>query len=124
MRTAVRDTVHTGGEVDVSSGSSSGPLAARAVGAINLDLAVLSAGSRDLAHRITSFSMDKVLLKHAVMEATGSVALLADSTKWGTVERSNVTKLDRLDTVVTEEGLPSAVADRIAEEGPAVLRTG
>lgn len=117
-------TVHTGGEVDVSSGSSSGPLAARAVGAINLDLAFLSAGSWDLTHRITSFSMDKVLLKQAVMEAAGSVALLADSTMWGTGERSNVTKLDRLDTVVTDESLPSAVADRIAEEGPEVLRTG
>jgi DeoR/GlpR family transcriptional regulator of sugar metabolism len=67
--------------------------------------------------------MDKVLLKQAVMEAAGSVALLADSTKWGTVERFTVTGLDRLDTVVTDDGLPSAVVDRIAEEGPAVLRT-
>ncbi|MEV0481216.1 DeoR/GlpR family DNA-binding transcription regulator [Streptomyces sp. NPDC050508] len=117
-------TVHTGGEVDVSSGSSSGPLAARTVGALNLDLAFLSAGSWDLAHGITSFSMDKVLLKQAVMAAAGSVALLADSTKWGTVERFNVTTLDRLDTVVTDAGLPSTVVDRIAEEGPAVLRTG
>jgi DeoR/GlpR family transcriptional regulator of sugar metabolism len=40
------------------------------------------------------------------------------------VERFNVTKLDRLDTVVTDDGLPSAVIDRIAEEGPTVLRTG
>lgn len=68
--------------------------------------------------------MDKVLLRQAVMEAAGSVALLADSAKWGTVERFNVTALDRLDTVVTDEGLPSAVLDRIAEEGPTVLRTG
>ena len=108
----------------MSSGSSSGALAARTVGALNLDLAFLSAGSWDLAHGITSFSMDKVLLKQAVMEAAGSVALLADSTKWGAVERFNVTKLDRLDMVVPDEGLPSAVVDRIAEEGPAVLRTG
>ncbi|MGH1552480.1 hypothetical protein ACRAWF_11265 [Streptomyces sp. L7] len=64
-----------------------------------------------------------MLLKQAVMAAAGSVALLADSTKWGTVERFNVTTLDRLDTVVTDAGLPEAVVDRISEEGPTVLRT-
>jgi DeoR/GlpR family transcriptional regulator of sugar metabolism len=115
-------TIHTGGEVDVSSGSSSGPLAARTIGALNIDLCFLSCGSWDLSHGVTSHSTEKVLLKHAVMEAASSVALLADSTKWGTVERFNVTTLDRLDTIVTDDGMPSAVADRIAEEGPTVLR--
>ncbi|MFG2631146.1 DeoR/GlpR family DNA-binding transcription regulator [Streptomyces sp. NPDC048473] len=115
-------TIHTGGEVDVSSGSSSGPLAAQTIGALNIDLFFLSAGSWDLSHGVTSHSTEKVLLKRAVMEAASSVALLADSTKWGTVERFNVTALDRLDTIVTDEGMPSAVVDRITEEGPTVLR--
>jgi len=114
--------IHTGGEVDVSSGSSSGPLAAKAVGALNIDIGFLSAGSWDLAHGVTSHSTDKVLLKQAVMEAASSVALLADSTKWGIVERFNVTSLDRLDTIVADGGLPPEVVDRIAEEGPSVLR--
>nr|WSY50798.1 hypothetical protein OG999_12165 [Streptomyces sp. NBC_00886] len=64
--------MHTGGEVDVSRGSSSGPLAARTVGALNLGLVFPSAGSWDLSHGVTSFSMDKVLLKQAVMAAAGS----------------------------------------------------
>jgi len=74
------------------------------------------------AHGVTSRSTDKVLLKQAVMRATSSVALLADSTKWGIVERFNVTPLDGLDTVVTDEGLPPGVVDRITEEGPSVLQ--
>ncbi|MGP3989166.1 DeoR/GlpR family DNA-binding transcription regulator [Streptomyces sp. 3N207] len=114
--------VHTGGEVDAASGSSSGPLAARTISTLNIDLCFLSAGSWDLTHGVTSHSTEKVLLKQTVMEAASSVALLADSTKWGTVERFRVTALDRLDTVVTDAGLPTEVADRIMEEGPSVLR--
>ncbi|MET8948977.1 DeoR/GlpR family DNA-binding transcription regulator [Streptomyces sp. NPDC004542] len=117
-------SIHTGGEIDVSSGSSSGPLAARAVGAVNIDLGFLSTGSWDLARGVTSPSTDKVLLKQTVMRAASSVALLADSTKWGIVERFNVTPLGELDTVVTDDGLPPGVVDRVTEEGPTVLLAG
>ncbi|MGI5429046.1 DeoR/GlpR family DNA-binding transcription regulator [Streptomyces sp. CA-179760] len=114
--------IHTGGEIDVSSGSSSGPLAAHAIGALNIDICFLSAGSWDLAHGVTSPSTDKVLLKQTVMRAATSVALLADSTKWGIVERFNVTPLNGLDTIVTDDRLPPAIVERIAEEGPSVLQ--
>ncbi len=112
--------IHTGGEVDVPSGSSSGPLAVRVVEELNLDLCFLSTGAWDLAHGVTSPSTDKVVLKRAALKSASSVALLADSTKWGSHERFNVTGLDMLDIIVTDDELPAAVVDRIAEEGPIV----
>lgn len=114
--------VHTGGEVDPASAAGGGPLAARAIEGLNIDLCLLGAGAWDLVHGVTSHSTDKVLLKQTVLKASSAVALLADSTKWGSTERFTVTQLDRLDTVVTDTGLPREVTDRIAQEGPEVLR--
>lgn len=116
--------VHTGGEVDPASAAGGGPLAARVIEGINIDLCLLGAGAWDLAHGVTSHSTDKVLLKQAVIRASAAVALLADSTKWGSTERFTVTPLDRLDSVVTDTDLPEEVAARIEEEGPEVLRAG
>lgn len=116
--------LHTGGEIDPASAAAGGPLAARAIEGINIDLCLLSAGAWDLAHGVTSHSTDKVLLKQTVLRASGAVALLADSTKWGSTERFTVTPLDRLDTVVTDTDLPDEVTARIEEEGPEVLRAG
>lgn len=114
--------IHTGGETDADSGSSSGPLAARTVDTLNIDLAFLSTGAWDLLHGVTSHSSDKVLLKQAVMRSAASVALLADSTKWGGVERFTVARLDEFDAVVTDAGLPSEVVDSIEARGPKALR--
>lgn len=118
------DVVHTGGAVDVSSGSSSGPLAVRVVEALTIDLCLLSTGAWDLTHGVTSPSTDKVLLKRTTIEAATSVALLADSTKWGSHERFRVTPLSTLDTIITDDDLPAEVVDRITEEGPTVLTAG
>jgi DeoR/GlpR family transcriptional regulator of sugar metabolism len=115
------DVIHTGGAVDVSSGSSSGPLAVRVVEALTIDLCLLSTGAWDLTHGVTSPSTDKVMFKRAAIEASTSVALLADSTKWGSHERFKVTPLATLDVIATDDGLPPEVVDRIAEEGPTVL---
>ncbi|MEU2246653.1 DeoR/GlpR family DNA-binding transcription regulator [Streptomyces sp. NPDC019224] len=114
--------IHTGGETDADSGSSSGPIAARTVGTLNIDLAFLSTGAWDLLHGVSSHSSDKVLLKQAVMRSAASVALLADSTKWGGVERFTVARLDELDTVVTDADLPTEVVESIEGQGPKVLR--
>ncbi|SDZ26971.1 DeoR/GlpR family DNA-binding transcription regulator [Herbiconiux ginsengi] len=99
------ETIHTGGVVDVSSGSSSGSLAAATLGSISLDLAFLSTGTWDLAHGVTTPATDKVVLKKAAMAAASSCVLLADSTKFGTFERFKVAPLDALDSVVTDADL-------------------
>lgn len=111
------ETIHTGGVVDVSSGSSSGRLAARMLESINLDLFFLSTGTWDLPHGVTTPSMDKVELKLAAIKAASETVLLADSTKFGSVERFTVTALERLDTVVTDDELPSEMQESIRELG-------
>jgi DeoR/GlpR family transcriptional regulator of sugar metabolism len=111
------ETIHTGGVVDVSSGSSSGALAAATLGAVNLDVVFLSTGTWDLAHGVTTPVSDKVVLKQAAMAAGSSCVLLADSTKFGTFERFNVTPLDGLDAVVSDTDLPEDVAESLTDIG-------
>ena len=111
------ETIHTGGVVDTSSGSSSGSIAAATLSGISLDVAFLSTGTWDLAHGVTTPVTDKVVLKRSAMEAARSV-LVADSTKFGTYERFKVAPLDAFDVIVSDTGLP--IEGREAVEGVGV----
>ncbi|MCA4133033.1 DeoR/GlpR family DNA-binding transcription regulator [Arthrobacter sp. M4] len=111
------ETIHTGGVVDASSGSSSGRLAAETVRDINLDLCFMSTGTWNMSRGVTTPSMDKVELKLAAMEAASNCYLLADSTKFGTFAKFRVTPLDKLDAVVTDNELPEEMQENIRELG-------
>lgn len=111
------ETIHTGGAVDSSSGSSSGPLAAATVASISLDLFFLSTGTWDLGHGVTTPATEKVLLKRAAMDAASTCVLLADSTKFGTFERFKVAPLDAMDVIITDDGLSDEVRSAVGELG-------
>ena len=114
------ETIHTGGAVDVASGSASGPLAAATVATLSLDVFFLSSGAWDLTHGVTTPSTDKLLLKRAAMDAARECVLLADSTKFGAVERFRVTPLDRLDALVTDDDLTDESTQRVRDLGVTV----
>jgi len=110
-------TIHTGGSVDISSASSSGPLAAATVASISLDLFFMSTGTWDLSHGVTTPETEKVLLKRAAMAAATSCVLLADSTKFGTFERFKVAALDAVDLIITDSDLSTDVHSAITDLG-------
>ena len=114
------ETIHTGGAVDPSSGSSSGPLAAATVASISLDLFFMSTGTWDLDHGVTTPATEKVVLKRAALDAASSCVLLADSTKFGTFERFKVTPLDSVDLVITDTDLPADARSAITDRGVAL----
>lgn len=111
------ETIHTGGVVDVSSGSSSGSLAAATLGSISLDLLFLSTGTWDLAHGVTTPVTDKVVLKQAAMAAASACVLLADSTKFGTFERFKVCSLDAVDTIVSDSDISLEALASLTDRG-------
>jgi len=111
------EAIHTGGIVDRDSGSSSGRLAARTLETINVDRFFMSTGAWSLERGVTSFSLDKVELKQAALAASSECVLLADSTKYGSYAKYRVTELARIDTVVTDDGLPEGGQDSVAALG-------
>ena len=108
-------TIHTGGVVDVSSGSSSGRLATRTIGAINIDLCFLSTGAWSVSRGVTSPALDKVELKQEVMSRSSERVLVADSTKYGSFTTYAVTALADLDVVITDDGLAERTRQSIGE---------
>src|SRR3954453_6299733 len=111
------ETIHTGGLVDVESGSSTGRLAAATLSGIALDLALLSTGAWSVARGVTAAAQDQVTLKLAAIAAAPTCAVVADSTKFGASSRYRVAELERFDVVVTDEDLPEDGRRAVAELG-------
>lgn len=109
--------IHTGGVVDPDSGSSSGALAAATLASINVDIQFMSTGAWSIARGVSSPSLDKVELKRAVMRASSTTVLLADSTKYGTFSTFQVAELEQLDLVVSDVQLSEDTRGRIEELG-------
>ena len=111
------EIIHTGGLVDKPSASSSGRLAASTLSSINLDIFFMSTGAWSVSRGVSAPSLDKVELKRAAMEAASSCMLLADSTKYGTFSKFQVTALNNLDLIISDSELPDDTQSRIEELG-------
>ena len=111
------EVIHTGGVVDKPSASSSGRLAANTLSSINLDIFFMSTGAWGLSRGVSAPSLDKVALKRAAMEVASSCTRLADSTKYGTFSKYQVTTIEQLDTIISDSELPADTQRRIEELG-------
>lgn len=107
--------IHTGGLVDINSGSSSGPLAAATLATLSIDSAFLSAGAWDLNHGLTTSETDKLTLKRAAHEAAERTILVADSTKFGTHARFKALALTELDLIITDDRLPEHEKENLSD---------
>lgn len=111
------ETIHTGGVVDPSSGSSCGRLAANTLKSLCLDIFFLSSGTWSIPRGVTTPSLDKVDVKLAAFDAASSCFLVADSTKFCTVATFLVTPLEKLDAIITDDELPVESRETIAAMG-------
>lgn len=109
--------IHTGGTVDINSGSSSGPLAAATLASLSIDTAFLSAGAWDLDHGLTTSETDKLTLKRAARQAAQRTILVADSTKFDTHARFRAVALDDLDLIITDDRLSEPDRKRLEDSG-------
>lgn len=89
---------------------------------LNLDVALISTSSWDEQRGSTTPHEAKVPVKRAAMEVAARSYLMAGSDKYGRVGTFRVADLAGFDAVVTDSGLPSAVAARL-RAGGVVLRT-
>ncbi len=111
------DVIHTGGVLDRDRSSATGPLAAATVSRLVIDLYLASTGSWDAALGITVPVADTALLKRAILDSSAVSVLLADSTKFGSLERYRVCELEELSLVITDDRLPKANREEITRRG-------
>lgn len=107
---------HTGGEVLRDNKSCVGETTANVISRLNLDLAFLSASSWD-AEWISTPSEPKIAVKLAAAKASRRAFLVSDSTKFGKLGFFNIIKLQELDGIITDTGLPPAAQAQLSRAG-------
>ncbi|MFF5991173.1 DeoR/GlpR family DNA-binding transcription regulator [Prauserella flavalba] len=111
------ETIHVGGRLEHANHSTVGRLAAETLRRVNTDLAFISTSSWDIMRGVTTPSEPKVEVKLAAIEAASTVVLLATSSKFGTFGMYDIVPLRRFDRIITDDHLPEAAAEGIADLG-------
>lgn len=109
--------IHVGGVLDHANRSSVGPLAARTLRELAIDIAFISATSWDLAHGVTIPSSEKIEVKRAAMDSAARSVLMSASSKYGLYSLYRVAALSEFDVIATDAGLPEVAAEGIRNLG-------
>lgn len=92
-----------------------GPLALASIRGLNLDLLVLGVHGIQEHAGFTTPNLLEAETDRALVEASGSLVVAADHSKWGTVGISTIVPLDRCDVLVTDDGLDPAARAVLGE---------
>jgi DeoR family transcriptional regulator, fructose operon transcriptional repressor len=102
------ELVMTGGVLRNITHSLIGPHVMRFLEMFNADWAFIASGGFTVEHGVTTSHMLEVEVKKTMIQQASRVALVADSSKYGTVLSLNVAPLTQLDVLVTDTGLPQS----------------
>ncbi|MDT0327140.1 DeoR/GlpR family DNA-binding transcription regulator [Nocardiopsis lambiniae] len=82
-----------------------GPLALASIRGLNLDVLVLGVHGMQERAGFTTPNLMEAETDRALVEASATLVVAADHSKWGTVGISTIAPLDRCDVLVTDDGL-------------------
>lgn len=108
--------IHVGGQVLKSNCSTVGPLAAKIIGSLSIDVAFLSASSWN-SRGVTTPDIEKVTVKQGVLKASKKHILICDSSKFGQVATFIAFPLDKLDMVISDGALDESGIRILREQG-------
>jgi DeoR family fructose operon transcriptional repressor len=111
------EVILTGGHLRRGVLSQVGPIAEQTIAGLHVDKLFLAANGVHLAKGVTTPNIVEARTKRAMVDNAKEVILVADHSKFGRVTFGRVCGLDRLDAIVTDEGLPDRFAAAIAKRG-------
>lgn len=109
-----------GGEVRPGELNFTGPLAERTIRSLRFDTAVIGCCGLSAAHGLTVYDLEDVAVKQAAIDSARRVVAAADSGKFTRTAFGAVCSLDRLDVVVTDDGIPREEHDALTAAGVTV----
>jgi DeoR/GlpR family transcriptional regulator of sugar metabolism len=109
-----------GGEVRPGELNFKGPLTESSIRALRFDTAVLGCSGISAEHGLTAQDLPEVAIKQAAILAARRVIVACDSGKFTRTAFGAVCDLDRLDTVVTDAGIPPDQHDALTAAGVTV----
>jgi DeoR family fructose operon transcriptional repressor len=111
------ELVLTGGHIRPGILSQVGPIAEQSIAGLHVDKLFLAANGVDLDKGITTPNLVEAQTKRAMIESAGEIILVADHSKFGRVTFGHICGLDRIHTIITDEGVPNEVAAAIEQRG-------
>jgi DeoR/GlpR family transcriptional regulator of sugar metabolism len=114
-RSGRRDqTVILTGGVRTPSDALVGPLAVASLRSIHLDMVVMGVHGM-YARGFTTPNILEAETNRALIEASRTLVVVADSSKWGVMGISSIARLDEADTLVTDSGIDASAHGELAE---------
>ncbi|MGW7368688.1 DeoR/GlpR family DNA-binding transcription regulator [Streptomyces sp. NPDC054841] len=123
QRTAAATVVLTGG-VRTPSDSLVGPVADQAIRSLHFDVLFLGVHGISVEAGLSTPNLAEAETNRRFMRSARRVVVVADHTKWGTVGLSSFGRLEDVDTLVTDAGLPPEAREEIAEHLPHLVVAG
>ncbi len=114
------ELIISGGVIYPRLGVLVGPLAVEAFSKIHADVAIMSAGGITLDGVSNSHGL-LIEIQVAIIRAAQRVIFCFDSTKMGRRSISPLCELDKVHTIVTDEGAPADLVDSLRQRGIEVV---
>jgi DeoR/GlpR family transcriptional regulator of sugar metabolism len=117
-------TVVLTGGVRTPSDSLVGPVADQAIGSLHFDVLFLGVHGISVEAGLSTPNLAEAETNRRLVGSARRVVVVADHTKWGTVGLSSFATLEQVDTFVTDQGLPAAAREEMAEYLPGLVVAG
>jgi DeoR/GlpR family transcriptional regulator of sugar metabolism len=117
-------TIILSGGVRTPSDALVGPFAVNALRAVNVDIVFLGVHGIHERAGFTTPNMLEAETNQALIETGGRLVVTADHTKWGITGVSTIARLDRADTIITDQGLSEEARQALEEEAGQLILTG
>ncbi|MEU6421775.1 DeoR/GlpR family DNA-binding transcription regulator [Streptomyces spiralis] len=114
QRQGAATVVLTGG-VRTPSDSLVGPVADQAIAALHFDMLFLGVHGISAEAGLSTPNLAEAETNRRLVQSARRVVVVADHTKWGVVGLSSFATLERIDTLVTDAGLPPEARAEISE---------
>lgn len=109
-----------GGELRRGELTFGGPLTENSIRALRFDTAVIGCCGLSAEHGITAHDLSEVAIKQAAMASARRVVIAADSGKFGRTAFGAVCDYERIDVLVTDDGIPPEQHDALTAAGATV----
>ncbi len=113
--------IQIGGIIRRSLFTSMGPMATEALRNLHADKAFIGVNGVDPQVGLTTQNMLECEIKRHMIEASTQSFVLADASKMGCIALGVIAPLNRVDYVVTDQGVPTLTARKIEEAGVDVV---
>jgi DeoR/GlpR family transcriptional regulator of sugar metabolism len=114
QRQGAATVVLTGG-VRTPSDSLVGPVADQAIATLHFDMLFLGVHGISVEAGLSTPNLAEAETNRRLVQSARRVVVVADHTKWGVVGLSSFATLERVDTLVTDAGLPAEARAEVGE---------